>query len=436
MTGYIEVPYLHWEGVAGRPLSPTAIVSTAQRKDRAEPATSRLVPYISTTSTPSSIAKDSLIKLTDLPKSDPRHRYDQICTDFVQYLDRCEQKGFIIKGYDTVKGKILNLPMSYDNRWGPVRRKELSEKLKRLEFWFEMQQDKPVTMITLTSYHEGLSIPQAWFELNKSRGKLLKLIAKYFNSPDYFWVPEPHKSGYVHYHLVVFAEVDNYTRDTSKHVGWVKCKTRQGENIWELMDGQGIEDKFRDLWEKKYKTGNHSYGLDFSKRKDDNKIQHLKNYLSKYLEKGFLLKEWSIGTFLFNVHLWDTGFRMYGASTAIRKMMNIQDEPDNHIVWLETRMQTTEITPEGEELEIDKLIWDRQYLPDWIDEPLWYGNGRQIPYDIDWTEQQRINRRKRGVRYYKWGRLTKDTYHGEYDGQPKTPEEWRAYRKQQQDGYL
>lgn len=339
-----------------------------------------LVPYISITSTvpqfPSDIARKALdkLKLDDVNYT--------VCSDFVEYLDQCEQKGFMIKGYDTVKGEILNLPLSYDNRWSPNRRRELSEKLDRLEFWFEEQENRPVTMITLTSYHEEMSVASAWHELNKSRGKLLKLIAKYFDSPDYFWVPEPHQSGYVHYHMAVFAAVDNYTRDTSKHVGWVRCKGREGEDIWDLMDGQGIEDKFRDLWEKKYKTGSHTYGLDFSQKQGDGKIQHLKNYLSKYLEKGFLLDKWTRGMLIFNANLWETGFRMYGASTAIRKMMNIEPDKPSQIVWLETKMQSPEITPEGEDIEIEKIIWYRQYIPDWIDSDFWLTpEGHIIPED-------------------------------------------------------
>lgn len=307
--------------------------------------------------TPSEITQDALIRLLELPKEDPKRKYDLICIDFVKYLTDCEQKGFIIKGYDTKKGKILKLPMSYDNRWGPARRRILSQKLERLEFWFDMQQDRPVTLITLTSYQEGESISGAWQKLNKSRDLLIKLIRKYFGDVDYFWVPEPFKSGYVHYHLAVFAKIDNETKDNK---------------------GRGIEDKFRDLWSKKYKTGSHTYGLDFSHKTGDNKIRHLKNYLSKYLEKGFLLNSWTPGMLLFNAHLWYTGFRMYGASKRIRAMMNIEDDKPSPIVWLETRMQTIELTPENEEVQIDKVIWYRQYIPDWIDNPMWLGERGEI----------------------------------------------------------
>jgi hypothetical protein len=399
---YISVPYTAWEPIP---------ISTERRSHQAqtppgtyghpEGATTSLVQYNSITSTPSTIAKDSLIRMLDLPKSDPRHKYDLLCSEFVDYLDKCEQKGFMIKGYDTVKGKILNLPMSYDNRWGPSRRQELSEKLKRLEFWFEMQEDRPVTMATLTSYHPAdETVGSSWFKLNQARGKFLKMIKKYCGKDtDYFWVPEPHPSsdtGYVHYHIAIFADIPIE-----------------------------LENKLRNLWSEKYKVGSHTYGLDFStKQNKDSKIRSLKNYLSKYLEKGFLLKEWSTGLLIFNATLWDTGFRMYGASTPIRKMMNIKDEKDNHIVWLETRMQTIEITPEGEEVEIDKVIWYRQYIPDWIDSDFWLDKNGELR--VTEPPPQYI---------YDWGRRTKDrSTQDEYPA--RTPDEWRRLRKRQQDGYL
>jgi hypothetical protein len=216
-------------------------------------------------------------------------------------------------------------------------------------------------MITLTSGRRDLSVAEAWHDLNQSKKKLQDLLRFYFGDVDYFWVPEPHKDGYVHYHMAVFADVDNNTKDKR---------------------GEGIEDKLRNLWSKKYGTGSHTYGLDFSQKKGDGKIQHLKNYLSKYLAKGFLLDKWTRGMLIFNANLWETGFRMYGASRRIREMMNIEPDKPSQIVWLETKMLSPEITEKGEEIEIEKVIWYRQYIPDWIDSDFWLTpEGHIIPED-------------------------------------------------------
>lgn len=355
MTTYIEVPYQHWEGVAGRPLSPTAIAGTAQRHDSRSEQPPRLVPLVSITSrTPSEIALNALSEMENLPYYHPLQKYYEISKQFCEYLDLCEQKGFMVHGYDYAKGEMHNHFLEYENRWSPGRRKELSDKLDRLEWWFGEQMDRPVTMITLTSYHEGMNIQQQWNELSKSRGKLLKLIAFYFDSPDYFWVVEPHKKGYVHFHLAVFADVSNNKKDKY---------------------GEGIEDKFRRLWSKKYKTGNHTYGLDFKQKKGDAKLRSLKNYLSKYLQKGFLINEWTPSLLVFNACLWDTGFRMYGASKNVSHIMNVQDEKENNIVWLETKINDVkkDIQQDGTEIiyEEERVVWYRQYIPDWLDSPFW-----------------------------------------------------------------
>ena len=316
-----------------------------------------LVPCKSITSTvhqlPSQLAQQALDDLVALPDGDARRGLEKVlvCKEFVEYLDLCEQKGFVIKGYDTRKGKFVKHLIGYENRWGDKRRKDLSGKLQRLQHWFELMKDRPVTMVTLTSYHGGHSIPQAWEKLNKGRVKILKLIAKYFNSPDYFWVAEPHKSGYVHYHIAVFADVSNERKDGK---------------------GKGIEDKFRDLWSRKYGVGNHTYGLDFSQKKDGDKIKHLKSYLSKYLQKGFLIDKWTPGLLIFNAYLHYTGYRMYGASTGIREVMNVEDKEDNQTVWLETRIEGPGKDKDtGEIFTEDRVIWYRQYIPDWLDSQFW-----------------------------------------------------------------
>lgn len=349
---------------------------------------SSLVQSISITSrTPSSIAFSALGGLEALSYNHPLQDYHDLCEKFCEYLDLCEQKGFMVHGYDYAKGEIHNHYLEYENRWSPGRRRELSDKLERLEYWFELQADRPVTMITLTSYHQGMTIQQQWNELSKSRGKLLKLIGFYFDQPDYFWVVEPHKKGYVHFHLAVFEDVSNSKKDKY---------------------GEGIEDKFRRLWSKKYKTGNHTYGLDFSQKKGDEKLRSLKNYLSKYLQKGFLLNEWTPSLLVFNACLWDTGFRMYGASKNISHIMNIEGDEPNNIVWLETKIKDVKKCEEEDgteyEYQEERVIWYRQYIPDWLDSPFWIQDraNKLRLYDPD------------KLYIYTWGRPLRDESKG-YD---------------------
>jgi hypothetical protein len=339
---YVTVPYQKWESVGESPLRTTAIIKAPYPEGEGVGGGASLVPSLSITDTPSKICEAALTKLEALSFDRPQKKYEGLCQEFFEYLDMCEQKKFILKGYDVKKGKFRIAPIDYDNRWGPNRRRELGWKLDRLESWFSLQVDRPVVMITLTSYQEGLTISQAWGNLNKSRTKLLKMIRKHCGDVDYFWVTEPHKSGYVHYHLAVFCEISIELENTLRH-----------------------------LWSTKYKQGSHTYGLDFSRKKGDDKLKSLKDYLSKYLRKGFLLDQWTIGMLLFNAHLWSTGFRMYGGSKRISSIMKLPEDPDLDIVWLETTYQDVERTPEGGLIDTERVIWARQYIPDWIDTDIW-----------------------------------------------------------------
>jgi hypothetical protein len=415
---------------------------------------------------PSDVAIDALLKFKDLPADSPMRYggiYDSSIEAFVKYLKDCDSKTFMIKGFDTAPGgKVLNLPMEYCNRWGPRRRSELSDKLERLNLWFELVQDRPVTMITLTCQPNGKTIPEAWDKLNESRVLLLKLIRKYFPRAEYFWVPEPHKSGYVHYHLAVFAAVDNYTRDTSKHAGMVRCRERPDEEIWEILTGQGIEDKFRDLWSKKYGTGSHDYGLVFTQKKGDQKVVDLKNYLVKYLEKGFLLKSWSHSLLLFNTFLHEGNYRAYGASKGISKIMHIADEKKGkRFVWLETRMSEPILTADNEEIDFEHVVWDRDYIPDFIDNsfrsimyaeaqtgPNQIRNAYTFPFwqqayellDLDesdfvlWNESADVNysrEPKDPVYHYTWGRGVKGLLRIETHSPDLTASEQRLISKEE-----
>ena len=336
--------------------------------------------------TPSDIAFDALRKLDALPDCLVLKTYSKLSRDFCIYLDACESKKFLVKGYDTKSGTFVNAPLDYDNRWMPSNRRALSHKLDILEWWFDTQQNNPVTVISLTSYHTG-NIRKDWDNLNKSRDLLLKILRKYYPGIDYFWVPEPHKSGYIHYHLALFADVSNRVKDG---------------------DGEGMEDKLRRLWSEKYGTGSHTYGLDFTQKEDNQKIKGLKDYLTKYLRKGFLLGEWTPELLIFNALLWDSKYRMYGASKNISAIMKIEPIKHEHTVWLETKLD------DGID---NKIVYYRQYIPEWLDSCLWLNSDGHIriiepdpTYIYDWGRRASDKRINHIYRWKERGKFEDITY--------------------------
>jgi hypothetical protein len=313
------------------------------------------------TDTTSEIGYSSLLKMEELKFDNPLMEYYDSAEKFCKYLKDCQDRNICISGYNTKTGKMVKVNLDYDNRWNPNTRKKLSYKLDMLEEWFNLQAGRPVTLISLTSDHKD-SIRAQWEKINCSRTLLLKLIRKYFGDVDYFWVAEPQESGYAHYHLAVFAKIDNETKDKS---------------------GQGIEDKFRNLWSEKYKIGSHTYGLDFVHKSGNDPLTGLKDYLTKYLRKGFALDDWSPAHLVFNALLWETGFRLYGASKRISSIMKIEPQPQRETVWLKTEIDMGEgeiITRHG-----------RLYIPEWLDSDMWLTpDGHILPgepypkYVYDW----------------------------------------------------
>ena len=55
--------------------------------------------------------------------------------------------------------------------------------------------------------------------------------------------------------------------------------------------------------------------------------------------------------------------------------MNIKEEKQDKIVWLETKIKDVkkDTHEDGSEYTYDeeRVVWYRQYIPDWLDSPFW-----------------------------------------------------------------
>jgi hypothetical protein len=393
MTAYVEVPYLHWEGVAGRPPSPTAIVSTAQRQNsRSEqpPSLGSLSIKDTPTIKPGEKSWQSYRACPDYVKQ----KYGKLLQDFCRYIDMCDNSGFQAEGiavgspckkYNGTRGMDPRLKNDWGkrkvsgpllNRWHPKRRTAWIAKMHTVAQWYEANRINGCTLITLTGYQEnsGLSFYDTWDAISESRVKLLKILRKYIGKISYFWVVEPHtknETGYPHFHLAVFADVDNEIRDSF---------------------GEGMQDKLKRLYSEEWGTGSHTYGLDFQQMKGQNDIKDLKNYLMKYISKGYIGDEiWSPGELIFNAHLYGAThgnrppkpgdqlnikgefakrYRCIGMSRDLSAIIRPFDEDKEDIVWL--HVDETEPTERKDEegnfvtSERVKTLFDRQLIPDWL----------------------------------------------------------------------
>jgi len=281
------------------------------------------------------------------------------------------------------------------NRWHPERRVAWLARMHQLSMWYDANRIDGCTLISLTGYQEksGLSWYDTLDNITESRTKLLKILRKYFASIgeklDYFWVVEPHTendTGYPHIHLAVFKIVDNSIKDSN---------------------GEGMEDKLRRLYSEEWGTGSHTYGLDFRPMKGEDSIRDLKNYLMKYIAKGYVgSTTWCPGELLFNAHLYGAThgyrppkpgempdkkgnytkkYRLIGMSKNLSKLLKPEEEDDEGIIWLdvdEYEPGETRINPiTGEEMVIfeeqTKQLYHRQLIPDWLaPDPLSFEWGR------------------------------------------------------------
>lgn len=417
---YLPVPVPVWEPVGESPLRATPLIKKRDHVDHVscdhvslgslsikctptitEVIESREIPK----RLPSAIAWEAMYNCDSEAKIKHPH-----LREFPQYMDMCDKSGFRATGVKiSGRGLLKTVSGPLCNRWHPKRRSAWIARMCQLSMWYEANRINGCTLISLTGYQDGLSIYETWDGINRSRALLLKILRKYIPGVDYFWVVEPHTesgTGYPHYHLAVFAEVDNNIKDSN---------------------GEGMEDKLRRLYSEKWETGSHTYGLDFQVMKGDNGIKDLKNYLMKYISKGYInQKGWSQGEFIFNAHLYGAShgwhpdypmelfnrgkiYRLIGMSRNLSRILKPEEDEDKEqIIWLKVEeTEPCERKTEKGEVYDDydaKVMYERQLIPDWLCPD--YGEwGREIAKEQSWLSKlhdEKAARRARALAGQEW----------------------------------
>jgi hypothetical protein len=454
---YISVPVPAWESVGESPLRTTPLVKPPAPEGAGVGGGASLGTWSindTPSSTPSQTAWESYRKCPGHIKA----KYNKLFLDFCDYMQMCDSSGFSAEGiavgsqchaYAKHTVKVVNYisgeigyplpPKSYNdfgrrkvsgpllNRWHPKRRAGWIARMYHLAMWYEANKIEGCTMISMTGYQENSGL--SWYDtldaINDARVKLLKILRKYLGKVSYFWVIEPHtkhNTGYPHIHLVAFRYIDNNIKD-----GY----------------GEGMEDKLRRLYSEEWGTGSHTYGLDFQQMKGDHDIEDLKNYLMKYISKGYINDQpWTPGELVFNAHLYGAThgsripkegeqpdfkgnytkkYRIIGMSRDLSALLKPEIEDKEDIVWLRTdEIEPQEIKNDDGTItteERKKLLYHRELIPDWLD---YLGTSRR-----------------------EWGRPT--TRYTGYDRVIQIPDRPppvsgqltpRQQRKMQQDGYL
>jgi hypothetical protein len=266
---------------------------------------------------------NSLIKISSgfNPSSFEYH----VCNKFIEYLDRTSDSHIIAKGIED-NFSVYEKDFGYPHRYTEKYIKGRFAKLYLLDDWYKLEK-RPMTFLTLTSFHKA----DAMFTLETSlvnelrdtfdrlqKGKRLlmtELRHMGFKHVSYMMVVEPHKSGFPHYHMIIFT---SFTIEQQ-----IRLK-----NCWE-----------------KWQIGSFEHGLDFDERPQKENIKSLRNYLMKYMSKSFVdysskyhNEPWTKEQLLFNAVAWKYHYRTWCASNDLSKVMAYHPEQFDDKEWIETSL--------------------------------------------------------------------------------------------------
>jgi hypothetical protein len=197
---------------------------------------------------------------------------------------------------------MFNIP--YKTRWTNTYKKEIITKMYSVEEYLTKKSNTSIiTLLTLTGYqngptsiaHTGNAITREQLFKNIKWGwrHISNIIQKELPNIEYFWVVEPHKSGYPHMHIALFGHIPKKTRN-----------------------------RLKNLWTEKYNIGSTNHGINFKVKTVNQSISSIKNYLLKYIAKSIGThgrKNWSPEEFLYHAIAWKNHHRYIGMSRSISR---------------------------------------------------------------------------------------------------------------------
>lgn len=253
--------------------------------------------------------------------------------DFISYLNETKNFLFEINGFDYKELKYTCKIIPYIHRWTEPYKKSILAKLYQLESVLGNDISECI-MITLTTYQKGLTYEAALKKLMESYKLLQKTLFKINGTVDFFYVLEPHKTGYAHMHLL-----------------YMKC----------LNDHE--KERITDLWANKYHAGSKRHGIHFSEPRkssdgtfESGSIGKLRSYLMKYLSKSIYHESWSPAELVFNATLWKTGVRLWNCSRNFSKIM-AKPTKEKNPNWKCISVNKLDESRPGEKFP----IWDREH---------------------------------------------------------------------------
>jgi hypothetical protein len=246
---------------------------------------------------------------------------DSVRAEFEEYLKKSKRGCFRIDGVHRESGRCCRYFTGLD-RTKPEYGKRVRAKLESLNKWYKENQC-PLTFITLTTGHKGLTVPEQIELLKAGYSRLYKVMNKDLNNFTYVWAMEPHvekKDGYAHIHIIVFGSID-----------------------------YDLQEKYRKLWITKYNPAasikGHKFknSIHFKERAIQRDLGSVASYAFAYVGKAFdteTLRDRDSGAFLYAAWVWKLsqrgndykGVKTWDCSRNLKKLM-VAPYYDTEIDW-------------------------------------------------------------------------------------------------------
>lgn len=264
--------------------------------------------------------------------------------NFEQFLRDKEHTYLQLEGFDTLTGKYVNKKRKVIYSVDEEYKKRILARLYKLEDWYQQlpPHRRYVAMLTLTTHQRGFdSYMEQYTFLSESWDKLRKVMRHDLGTFQYVLIGEPHKTGFLHFHILIFQNV----RDD-------------------------LIEKYKRVWSELYGAGSYEHGL---KIDCSNKgcLRSAKNYLMKYISKTLVLhhdSEMLDGTDIVrfqgpgtNAHFvvyqavkwWMNkhnnsykGIRTFQPSRKLGQIMSLKYVPSDTVIWKRVTL----------------VIWGRSYV--------------------------------------------------------------------------
>ena len=252
--------------------------------------------------------------------------------DFTRYVKDNENRKIRFTVIDFSNLETITVEKPYMHRFRKEYINSVLARFYKLDEWMNCKDKTDMTFITFTTRQRGLTYPEQFNLLKESFRSLRDVMRRDLKKDDktfnYFWVAEPHKSGYAHIHMLAFVKIN-----------------------------KDLQHKYKLIWSDKYNAGNYENGLEFNINETDrssidfdkaftdknNKtgrgLHSAKNYMMKYLRKSLNnMENLSAGQLDFWSTAWSMsrdenfkGFRFWGSSKELTTVMKLDYEQEENI---------------------------------------------------------------------------------------------------------